>query len=177
MVVEQIKKNGEIFPVIREVNSRPFSSKVVDRSGHRYSYYSFRLFSLSVSFSSCWTRSSERGESIHLRGSTSRAGTGRGNVARRGSARLDSVWPLNDVHRSGCTHSTSGIALFYLASSSPFPFHFAFTFLSPFPFSIFSSPFSTYNFLLLCVSVDSRSLSFLIFIPSLKRFNVRKIFE
>ena len=96
---------------------RPFSSKVVDRSGHRYRY-SFRLFSLSPFRVTAAVRGTWRGVgSQYTRGVYELASTGRGNAAWHGSARLGSAWPLNDVHRSGCTHSTSGTALFYPASS------------------------------------------------------------
>lgn len=130
---------------------RPFSSKVVDRSGHRYRY-SFRLFSLSPFRVTAAVGGTWRGVgSQYTCGVYELASTGRGNAAWHGSARLSSAWPLNDVHRSGCTHSTSGTALFYPASS---PVSFLFPSLSsspshlpsPYPsprLSPYSSPYSS----------------------------------
>lgn len=133
----------------RKADSRPFSSKVVDRSGHYYRY-SFRLFSFSpFQVGSRWRMVVGDRESIHLWGlwvgkdrEGERVVAQRGAV-RRGAARRD-PW-TTFIDRGARTLPSAALR----SSILPLPLLSLPSYSSPFSSS--PSPFPIHNFLLLCL--------------------------
>lgn len=133
----------------RKADSRPFSSKVVDRSGHCYRY-SFRLFSFSpFQVGSRWRMVVGDRESIHLWGlwvgkdrEGERVVAQRGAV-RRGAARRD-PW-TTFIDRGARTLPSAALR----SSILPLPLLSLPSYSSPFSSS--PSPFPIHNFLLLCL--------------------------